>query len=174
MGTADLLLVFLAALPLPPFPPGRAFLPGAFLYPIHLTLLPGAAFSPLPTSIFRTYDVSRSLERLAWAWGVLAGSEALIRTGVRLRRFWASIRSNGDTTDSKSNTKTENQPPPPPPPKGLQSLKIIRVSPVLMSIAIHLLAWRLAVVPPKPVVDPGAWTWPWDVTGLIGIGGGAG
>lgn len=144
------LFFVLVSMPMVPKVPSQAYHPSSLLQPIHLTLLPASSFTTLPPSIARFYDIARSFERLAWAWGALAACGSIARLYQRLRY------GRKGTQD--------------PSPSGLQSRKILNVSPITMVEHLHLLAWRLATILPKDAAYAGRW--PRDIGTFLGVAGG--
>jgi hypothetical protein len=160
MSATSLLLILLASFPVIPLPTRPSLSPPALLHPIHLTLLPASTFVSLPPPLSRSYDVARSLERLAWAWALLGLSNAVWRIVVRVTRLTRRWAGRGDKRGDAGKSRID----------GLRSLEIIGARPLLVAAVVHLLSWRLATLSPKGTLE--GMSRPWDLTTMIGLGGG--
>jgi len=102
------------------------------------------------------YDTALALERLAWAWFLLAVSLAIYRT---INRVIHLVRGQ------KPGELKENQGE-----KVELAGEALGMYPLWSGIMCHLLSWRLATSPPAGV--PNSWKWPWDVVTIVGLAGG--
>ncbi|WWC63002.1 uncharacterized protein I303_105600 [Kwoniella dejecticola CBS 10117] len=82
MSTLPLFIMFLLSLAIPPFQPLRQIRLQAFIMTITLPFLPASSFDTLPDR--RPMEVTRSIVRLTFAYSLLAGFGAILRTLKRI------------------------------------------------------------------------------------------
>lgn len=167
--------LLLSSLLIRPFPSSRHFTIPALLFPFHLALAPPAVFEKLQSP--RHLHTARALERLAWAWLLLVILGAIYRTFDRVisgfnKSRGGSEEGKGDKNEAKDEQQDAKDGANGDRKEYERSIERgLSMSPIWTAAMCHLLAWRLATLPPAGV--PGGWAWPWDVTTVVGLAGGA-